>query len=159
MNFRKTFFKEKENKLFKEGEQEDQGKLLNEAVQGINDYGIGYLVTYSLHMVAQSHIWHLLCPSGQKHMALGEFYDEIQSEVDELAEKFIAQGGYLTDIEPYKYNCKYNELEIYNYINNYRTHITNVIENSMGAELKSIQDSVIDLQEVIDEFLYKFKLD
>lgn len=139
--------------------EEKYGKKVNEYVEGINETGIGYLIPITMFTIGQIHIWHLLCTSGQKHSALGDFYDSLVENIDELSEKFIAQGGTISESEPYKYNCKYNELEIYNYINNYRTHITNVIENSMGAELKSIQDSVIDLQEVIDEFLYKFKLD
>ena len=139
--------------------EEKYGKKVNEYVEGINETGISYLILDTMYCIGQIHIWHLLCTSGQKHSALGDLYDSLVENVDELAEKFIAQGGYLTDIEPYKFMCKYDEVYIHNYINSYRTHISVIIENSMGAELKSIQDSVIDLQEVIDEFLYKFKLD
>lgn len=134
-------------------------KSINEYIEGINETGIGYLIPYTMYCIGQIHIWHLLCTSGQKHTALGDLYDDLVENIDELSEKFIAQGGIISESEPYKYMCRYNENEIYNYINNYRTYISTVIENSMGAELKSIQDSIIDLQEVIDEFLYKFKLD
>lgn len=139
--------------------EEKYGKKVNEQLEGINSCDIGYLIPYTMFMIGQIHIWHLLCTSGQKHTALGDLYDDLVESIDELAEKFIAQGGNISETEPYKYISMYNENEIYNYINNYRTHISSVIENSMGAELKSIQDSVIDLQEVIDSFLYKFKLD
>lgn len=139
--------------------EEKYGKKVYEAIEGINETGIGYLIPYTMHCIGQIHIWHLLCPSGQKHTALGGLYDDLVTNIDELSEKFIAQGGIISETEPYKYISMYNENEIYNYINSYRTHISSVIENSMGSELKSIQDSVIDLQEVIDSFLYKFKLD
>lgn len=139
--------------------EEKYGKKVNEYVEGINETGISYLILDTMYCIGQIHIWHLLCTSGQKHTALGDLYDSLVENVDELAEKFIAQGGIISESEPYKFMCKYDEVYIHNYINSYRTHISAVIENSMGAELKSIQDSVIDLQEVIDEFLYKFKLD
>lgn len=139
--------------------KEKYNKSINEYIEGINETGISYLIPSTMFTIGQIHIWHLLCTSGQKHSALGDLYDDLVESIDELAEKFIAQGGVISETEPYKYMCKYDENEIYNYINSYRDNISNVISNSMGAELKSIQDSVIDLQEVIDEFLYKFKLD
>lgn len=139
--------------------KEKYNKSINEYIEGINETGISYLIPYTMFTIGQIHIWHLLCTSGQKHTALGDLYDDLVESIDELAEKFITQGGVISETEPYKYMCKYDENEIYNYINSYRDNISNVISNSMGAELKSIQDSVIDLQEVIDEFLYKFKLD
>lgn len=140
-------------------EEKYGNKSINEYIEGINETGISYLIPSTMFTIGQIHIWHLLCTSGQKHTALGDLYDDLVESIDELAEKFIAQGGVISETEPYKYMCRYDENEIYNYINSYRDNISNVISNSMGAELKSIQDSVIDLQEVIDEFLYKFKLD
>lgn len=139
--------------------KEKYNKSINEYIEGINETGICYLIPRTMFIIGQIHIWHLLCTSGQKHTALSDLYDNLVENIDELAEKFIAQGGVISETKPYKYMCRYDENEIYNYINDYRDNISNVISNSMGAELKSIQDSVIDLQEVIDEFLYKFKLD
>lgn len=130
-------------------------KFLNEEVQGINENGIGRLITYTLYMTAQVHVWHLLCPSGQKHTALGELYDELQSEVDELAEKFIAQGGYLTTItEPII--AMYSEEVIRQKCDEYRTMITSCINRT--PEMESIMDGVVDLQEIVDAKLYKFNL-
>lgn len=130
-------------------------KSLKEAIEGINDSGIGYLITYSLYMVAQIHVWHLLCPSGQKHMALGELYSELEDEVDELAERFIAQGGVLTDInEPII--AKYDDLTVMQKCQEYRNMVTSCVD--YRPEMASIIDGVVDLQELIDNKLYKFKL-
>ena len=128
---------------------------ISEAVLGINDSGIGYIIPYTLQFIAQVHTWHLICPNGQKHMALGELYDELQSEVDGLAEKFIAQGGKLSNVN-IPLNAYYDEQEIYTKLDEFRNIVTSAI--TTDPVMASIVDGLTDLQEVIDAKLYKFKL-
>ena len=128
---------------------------LEEAIEGINDTGIGYVISYSMFMIAQTHIWHLLCKSGQKHVALKNFYDELQDEVDELAERFIAQGGILSDVEA-NLVARYDDFEIVSAFNSYREMVTSCVESR--PEMASIVDGIVDLQEIIDSNLYKFNL-
>lgn len=130
-------------------------QFINEAIEEINNSGIGYIISYSLFMVAQTHMWHLLCPNGQKHMALGEFYEELQDEVDELAERFIAQGGQLVTInEPLV--AQYDEYAILKACEQFRNMVTSAIDTN--PNMASIVDGVADIQELIDQKLYKFKL-
>ena len=129
--------------------------FLNENIEGINNSGIGYVITYSMYMIAQTHIWHLLCTSGQKHTALKEFYEELQDEVDELAERFIAQGGELQTVDT-PIVAKYDDLMVLQRINEYRNIVTSCIDTR--PEMASIIDGIVDLQEVIDSKLYKFKM-
>ena len=128
---------------------------INEAIQDINAYGIGRLVTYTLHMVSQIHIWPLLCPSGQKHTALGDLYNSLNYEADVLAERFIAQGGELEVINaslvPF-----YDETTVRNELDLYRTMVTASMTDR--PDMAAINDAVIDLQEIIDSNLYKFNL-
>lgn len=132
--------------------------IIKENVYGINDYNLGMLISDSMFMVAQIHVWHLLCPSGQKHMALGELYEELQTEVDSLAERFIAQGGILNDSE-FILSGKYDEFSVYESIRAFRQRITNTLDDMNNVnDLASVIDSVVDLQEIIDSKLYKFKL-
>ena len=74
---------------------------INESIDPrvLRETGIGRCVSKTLLFTAQVHMWHLLAKSGQKHSALGSFYDALETEVDELAEKFIAIGGTLEDID------------------------------------------------------------
>lgn len=130
-------------------------KKINEEVTGINNTGIGYVITYSMYMIAQTHIWHLLCTSGQKHTALKEFYEELQDEVDELAERFIAQGGELQNVEV-PLVAKYDDLTVMQKCQEYRNMVTSCIDTR--PEMASIVDGIVDLQEVIDSKLYKFKM-
>jgi DNA-binding ferritin-like protein len=128
---------------------------LTEAIAEVNDNGIGYIIPYTLQFIAQAHTWHLLCPNGQKHMALGELYEELQSEVDELAEKFIAQGGTLLNVNM-PLMAYYDEFTVRTAINELRNIVTSAIDTN--PRMASIVDGLTDLQEVIDAKLYKFNL-
>lgn len=143
---------------FGTGGAKDSGYLnesLTESVDGINATGIGYIIPYTLQFIAQAHVWHLLCPNGQKHTALGELYEELQSEVDELAEKFIAQGGRLENINT-PLMSYYDELEVRAKLDEFRNIVTSAI--TTDARMASIVDGITDLQEVIDSKLYKFNM-
>lgn len=128
---------------------------VKEAVAEVNASGIGYVISYTLHFAAQAHLWHLLCPNGQKHVALGELYEELQDEVDELAEKFIAQGGELQTVSM-PLVAVYDEGMVRNRIDEFRRIVTSAIDTNPA--MASIVDGVTDLQEVIDSKLYKFNL-
>ena len=97
----------------------------------------------------------MLCPNGQKHVALGELYEELQDEVDELAEKFIAQGGELQTVNM-PLVAVYSEDMVRNRIDEFRNIVTAAIDTNPA--MASIVDGVTDLQEVIDSKLYKFNL-
>lgn len=124
----------------------------------VNENNIGKVVSYTLFMISQTHLWHLLAKSGQKHTALGELYEKLQEEVDELAERFIANGGVLD-------NCDENIIATYDdslviaKIDEYREMISDAIDSIRDdASMASIQDGLIELQEIIDGSMYKFNL-
>jgi len=132
-------------------------RMLGEEVQEINSNTISYIIPKTMAMIAQTHLWHLLIKSGQKHTALGEFYEELQDELDELSERYIAQGGI---IDSQQFVLDTDTSVILERVDNYRKEISACIsELTSNAEMASILDGVIDLQECIDSFLYKFKLD
>ena len=134
---------------------------INEAVNTdeLNASGIGYIVNKTLATAAQVHIWHLLAKSGQKHSALGSFYDELETEVDGLAEKFLAIGGILGSFEC-KFEAQYDDANIILAIREFREEISGAIMFVKdSADLQSMLDGLVDLQESVDSFVYKFKLD
>ena len=139
----------------KEKEMMKESVELNEEILGINDTNIGQLISYTLHFIAQAHIWHLLCPNGQKHTALGELYEELQEEVDGLAEKFIAHGGELKLVVE-ELSPVYSDELVIAKINKFRELIT--AEINVNPAMASIVDGVTDLQEIVDAKLYMFNL-
>ena len=139
--------------------KEKYNKSINEYIEGINETNIGYLIPYTMFMIGQVHIWHLLCTSGQKHSALGDFYDSLVEGIDELSEMYIGQGGMILESDPFKYSNKYEIGTILKQVDGYRQIISSTIELCGEARLKSLQDALIDIQENVDSFKYKFNLD
>jgi len=130
-------------------------ELITEEVQGINDTGIGPLIINSIGLISQLHTWHLLAKTHSRHSALGSFYEELQEEVDSLAEKFIAQGGKLQNMN-YTINVNYKPSTVVKKSQDYRNTVTEIITD--GPELSSMVDSLIKIQDIIDRNLYKFNL-
>ena len=140
---------------------ESQKSEINEAVnvETLQQSGVNYIVCKTLALAAQVHIWHLLAKSGQKHTALGTFYTALETEVDGLAEKFLAIGGILGDYS-YGFVSTYSDVDITIAIREFRDEVSNAIANvKLDSNLESILDSLTDLQEAIDNFSYQFKLD
>lgn len=129
--------------------------VINEEITQVNDTNIGYIISYSLFFVAQTHVWHLVTINAQQHVALGEFYDKLQDEIDELAEKFIAQGGILEPVAG-TLSTYYNIETTTERMNEFRKLVTSAI--TTDPEMASIVDGVQDIQELIDSTLYKLNL-
>lgn len=141
--------------MFREMFNKKIKQTLNEEIQQINDKGIGSIISYSLFMVSQAHMWHLLCPDAQQHTVLGEFYNKLNDEVDELAERFLAQGGVLNDVDM-PLIAKYSEFEVLRNLEDLRNIVTSAIDTD--PIMASIVDGLVDIQELIDNIIYKFKL-
>lgn len=141
--------------------EEVSSAKITEAVDTVelNSTGIGYIVSKTLATAAQVHIWHLLAKSGQKHVALGAFYGALESEIDGLAEKFLAIGGVLGDFS-YGFTSTYSDTDIVIATREFRDEVSGVISQVTGnPDLQSMLDGLVDIQEAIDNFTYQFKLD
>jgi len=77
-------------RLFEAKKLDDNVKLSTLTVEAISD---------SLSMVTQAHVWHWQTKEYAAHKALGDFYESLQSDVDELAEVFMGSGGKLPNIK------------------------------------------------------------
>lgn len=139
--------------------QNDKQIIESVDVAALNASGIGYIVSKTLAVAAQVHIWHLLAKSGQKHSALGSFYDALETEVDLLAEKFLAIGGTISDFS-FNFSSSYSDTDIILAMREYRDEVSDTIFSVKdSADLQSVLDGLTDLQEDIDQFIYRFKLD
>ena len=140
----------------------DENKLenvdVNETISDINSYNIDSLINKFFISITQIHIWHLLSNSGQKHLALGELYDNLQNDVDNIAEKFIAQGGTLSEFES-NFSITSDDQSILDFVDYLRQIITNTLNELKNNEaLSSFYQAISDVQQHIDEFVYKFNL-
>lgn len=124
----------------------------------INDNSLGEKIILLLNDVSQFHIWHWLAKSGQKHVVLGEFYESLTEELDELTEMFIATGGVLKPISTTLMTEYSDELVLAKFAE-LRVRISDCIAMFDQPDFRSIQDELIEIQELIDKTMYKFDLE
>ena len=143
----------------------NQGKSnnsVNEKVELPSDTGnVNMLLTETLHFANQIQLWHWLATSGQKHTALGDFYNSLRENIDSLAETLIAQA-----ISPLTRGSKtldvnYSDEVIIIHVNKYRELITELIDivSVEKSDIANIRDALVDIQEGIDKFVYQFDLE
>ena len=132
--------------------------LISKLDEGINDNALPILIPMVIHLIGQAHIWHLLTKNAQQHTALNELYTTLQDEVDELAERYIALGGRFEPLS-INFNTNPSEQNILTYISAFRDTVSQTISVVKEDDnFASILDGVVDIQECIDSFVYKFNL-
>ena len=114
----------------------------------------------ALYMATQLHLYHLNTTSYAQHMALKEFYEELEDLADELAEKILALGYDLSLDETNSYTAEFhltndNMLET---IHAFRYIVSDGIESTADEDHASLNDVMIDMQKLIDDTLYKLGL-
>ena len=139
-----------------------QSKEINEKVTITSDISnIAILLTETLHFANQIQMWHWLAKSGQKHTALGSFYVFLRESVDGIAETLIAQNilprsEYAKGIDVF-----YSDEVITIQVNKYRELITELIDivSVEKTDVSNIRDTLVNIQEGIDKFVYQFDLE
>lgn len=119
---------------------------------------LGKYIVEALNTTSQFHIFHWLSKTGQKHVTLGEFYNSLQGEVDGLAEIFISIGGSLQMPENSIF-VAYSDDLVRSALQSLRDRTSICIDKLNSSNFKSLQDSLIDIQELIDKTVYKFDLE
>ena len=150
------------NKFIDYINQGKSNKSVNEKIELLSDTGnVNMLLTETLHFANQIQLWHWLAVSGQKHTALGDFYNSLRENIDSLAETLIAQaispltrGSKTLDVNYSDEVIKYQTKE-------YRQFITNIIDqlSTDKSDIANVRDMVVDIQECIDKFIYQFDLE
>lgn len=115
------------------------------------DKDVAAFVLVLLHSGTNAHLLHLQTDSFAKHMALGEYYNEIIELVDNFAEAYQGKYKVITgyedvyhiDTDPVKYMQG-----IKKYVEQYRKKLP------QDTELQNIVDEIADL---INSTLYKLR--
>jgi DNA-binding ferritin-like protein len=143
----------------------NQGKSnnpVNEKVELPSDTGnVNMLLTETLYFANQIQLWHWLATSGQKHTALGDFYNSLRENIDSLAETLIAQAISLLTRGSKTLDVNYSDEVIKYQTKEYRQFITNIIDqlSTDKSDIANVRDMVVDIQECIDKFIYQFDLE
>ena len=143
----------------------NQGKSnnsVNEKIELSSDTGnVNMLLTETLHFANQIQLWHWLATSGQKHTALGDFYNSLRENIDSLAETLIAQAISPLTRDSKTLDVNYSDEVIKYQTKEYREFITNLIDqlSTDKSDIANVRGMVVDIQEGIDKFVYQFDLE
>ena len=140
-------------KKFKEQNKINEA-YLEENLEDIKEY-----ISYLMIAVAQFHIFHLFVTNGTQHEALGEFYKELQDEVDSLSEQVIAYYN-IEEVDEYEAEIMlgYNEEKCRADIQEISDYTTDIIEMVDESENKSIVEELTEIQEACAKLMYKMNL-
>ena len=114
-----------------------------------------------LCMVTQAHIWHWQCKSYAAHQALGDFYEGLQGNVDELAEIFFGAGG---SFSFHQHHSTMNFVSIEDVsarIKNFKNELVQTQAELMkdeNAPLHSAGDKILEIVQSTDKLLYLLTL-
>ena len=116
----------------------------------VDKYAIEF-ASYMLHSITCAHILHLKTTSYAAHIALGEYYEEVEDLIDSWIESY--QGKYGV-IEQYKDSFEQhdNALEYMGMMSDWLATIRKVLP--ADTELQNIIDEIAAL---IDQTIYKLK--
>lgn len=132
--------------------------LISEVKSENVDMAFQFVLT-SLNMVAQFHLYHLLTKKSNHHEALGEFYSELDDELDEFAEYFLGDND-LTSVASVPYTF-ITTADMSSYLTSLAMYsgcidkVRTTLEDKDGA----LVDTINDIQEIVAKLKYKLKMD
>ena len=102
-----------------------------------------------LHSATNAHFMHFSTDSFAKHMALGEFYDEIVDLTDDLAEQYMGKYGKITEF-PNTYHAAKDPIQ-------YLQNLGKFVEEARKdlPQDSWIQNEVDGIAELISQTTYK----
>ena len=113
----------------------------------------------SFNMVTQAHIYHLLTKSYAEHIAIGDFYESLGGCIDIIAETAIGMDIEVSASE-HNYNLQfaYTRDDLRFKLADYRNLVSTLIEKTNNKNIMSINDKLINIQQLIDNLNYKLEL-
>ena len=123
------------------------------------DIEIVQFILESFNLATQAHIYHLVTKSYAEHIAIGDFYEGLRSCVDTISESSIGLGlSIQNSLYHSELSFTYNKEEFISKLKNYRTTVSNLIQETNKNSIMSINDNFISVQQLIDTLLYKLQL-
>jgi len=134
-----------------EPEEVENGRIIDHFSEVIMN-----ILTFSL----QIHIYHLQTISGNDHLVLGEFYETLRNEGDELAEKFIGLGDTLDYYEEFDcdFTMTYDKAEMLVEIMEFKEDIIYAIKFTDNSDYMSMQEDLVEIVGAIDTVIYKLRM-
>ena len=116
----------------------------------VDKYAIEF-ASYMLHSITCAHILHLKTTSYAAHIALGEYYEEVEDLIDSWIESYQGKYGVIEQYED-SFEQHDNALEYMGMMSDWLATIRKVLP--ADTELQNIIDEIAAL---IDQTIYKLK--
>jgi DNA-binding ferritin-like protein len=119
---------------------------------------IGYFVKRTFAITTQLHVYHLLTKNYNVHEIIGDLYESIQSNVDGLAEGYLAIGGECEGTFESVTFYEYDFGQLMELIFDYKDSIEESIESLESAEEEAIKAKLINIQEAVHKAIYLLQM-
>jgi hypothetical protein len=112
------------------------------------------LISYLLHSINQTHIFHLQTTSYAEHKVLCKYYEDVSDLVDGLVESYQGKYGIIRGYSAFGYNDYTDKNQTITYLDGICKTIETLRVNIPDSYLQNQIDTIIEL---IQSTLYKLK--
>jgi hypothetical protein len=112
------------------------------------------LISYLLHSINQTHIFHLQTTSYAEHKALCKYYEDVSDLVDGLVESYQGKYGIIRGYSAFGYNDYTDKNQTITYLDGICKTVETLRVNMPDSYLQNQVDTIIEL---IQSTLYKLK--
>ncbi len=133
--------------------------FLNEQAKYTNDRSHSMFAMHSLALRDQIHIWHWQTEIGDMHKALGEFYDSLLGQVDNIMEVIMGKYGRISvkAVGTPRPLVDLSDVNVEEFLNSYVTIYTE-FRNGTFADSPEIQNLLDEVVEGINKLKYLLTL-
>ena len=112
------------------------------------------LISYLLHSVNQTHVFHLQTKSYAEHMALGAYYDGVSDLLDALVEGYQGKHDIIKQYDNFKLESYTGKPQLETY---FKALSTKVEQTHSKVKETFIQNQLDTIDELINSTLYKIR--
>ena len=135
-------------------------KLIKESASD-NQLTVLDFMIYSLNTVSQFHLYHFLTKDAQRHEALGEFYNNLNDEIDSFTEYFLGENDIYGNVSAplmFRFETDPSLTNILSSIESYDSYVLKIRGILDPIKEGSLIDAIDDIKELISKLKYKLKM-
>lgn len=135
-------------KLIKESSSDNQLTVLD-------------FMIYSLNTISQFHLYHFLTKDAHRHDALGEFYNNLNDEIDSFTEYFLGENDIYGNVSAplmFRFETDPSLTNILSSIESYDSYVLKIRGILDPIKDGSLIDAIDDIKELISKLKYKLKM-
>lgn len=112
------------------------------------------LISYLLHSVNQTHVFHLQTKSYAEHMALGGYYDEVSDLIDGLVESYQGKYDLIKQYDNFKLEPYTGKAQLESY---FKALSSNIEKTHSKVKETFLQNQLDTIDELVNSTLYKIR--